>query len=76
MTKNKTNDQNPQNNEITLAFHLIRKSANSLVEDLRYFNQTPKHFSEEQIANILGQIEAIEEYFGDIRRVFRKKILG
>jgi hypothetical protein len=34
-------------NEIIIGFHLIRKSANSLVEDLKYFNQIPNYFSDE-----------------------------
>jgi len=29
-------------NEIIIGFHLIRKSANSLAEDLRYFNEQLK----------------------------------
>jgi hypothetical protein len=63
-------------NEIIIGFHLIRKSANSLVEDLRYFNQIPKYFSAEQIANILGQIEEVEHNIKNVREIFNKRVLG
>ena len=63
-------------NEIIIGFHLIRKSANSLVEDLRYFNQIPKYFSAEQIANILGQIEEVEQNIKNVREIFNKRVLG
>jgi hypothetical protein len=62
-------------NEIIIGFHLIRKSANSLVEDLRYFNQIPKYFSAQQIANILGQIEEVEENIKNVREIFDRKVL-
>jgi hypothetical protein len=63
-------------NEIIIGFHLIRKSANSLVEDLRYFNQIPKYFTAEQIANILGQIEEVEQNIKNVREIFNKRVLG
>jgi hypothetical protein len=63
-------------NEIIIGFHLIRKSANSLVEDLKYFNQIPKYFSAEQIANILGQIEEVERNIKNVRDAFSKRILS
>ena len=63
-------------NEIIIGFHLIRKSANALVEDLRYFSQSPKYFSAEQIANILGQIEEVEENIKNVREIFDRKVLG
>ena len=63
-------------NEIIIGFHLIRKSANSLAEDLKYFNQIPKYFSAEQIANILGQIEEVERNIKNVRDAFSKRILS
>jgi len=60
-------------NEIIIGFHLIRKSANSLVEDLKYFNEIPKYFSAEQIANIFGQLEEVEQNIKNVRDVFSKK---
>ena len=63
-------------NEIIIGFHLIRKSANSLVEDLKYFNEIPKYFSAEQIANIFGQLEEIEQNIKNVRDIFSKKVLG
>jgi hypothetical protein len=62
--------------EIIIGFHFIRKSANSLVEDLKYFNQTPQNFSAEQIANILGQIEEVEQNIKNVRDIFSKRVLG
>ena len=61
-------------NEIIIGFHLIRKSANSLAEDLKYFNQIPKYFSAEQIANILGQIEEVERNIKNVRDIFSKRV--
>ena len=63
-------------NEIIIGFHLIRKSANSLVEDLKYFNQIPKYFSDQQIANILGQIEEVERNIKNVRDIFSKRVLS
>jgi hypothetical protein len=63
-------------NEIIIGFHLIRKSANSLAEDLKYFNQIPKYFSAEQIANIFGQLEEVEQNIKNVRDIFSKKVLG
>ncbi len=63
-------------NEIIIGFHLIRKSANSLVEDLKYFNEIPQYFSHEQIANIFGQLEEVEQNIKNVRDVFSKKVLG
>ena len=63
-------------NEIIIGFHLIRKSANSLAEDLKYFNEIPKYFSAEQIANIFGQLEEIEQNIKNVRDIFSKKVLG
>jgi len=63
-------------NEIIIGFHLIRKSANSLVEDLKYFNEIPKYFSAEQIVNILGQIEGVEQNIKNVRENFNKRVLG
>ena len=60
-------------NEIIIGFHLIRKSANSLVEDLKYFNEIPKYFSAEQIANIFGQLEEVEQNIKNVRDIFSKK---
>ena len=60
-------------NEIIIGFHLIRKSANSLVEDLKYFNEIPQYFSAEQIANIFGQLEEVEQNIKNVRDVFSKK---
>lgn len=65
--------ENPKlQSEIIIGFHLIRKSANSLVEDLRYFNQIPKYFSNEQITNILGQIDEVEQNIKNVREIFNK----
>ncbi|MES2676902.1 MAG: hypothetical protein V4612_01130 [Pseudomonadota bacterium] len=63
-------------NEIIIGFHLIRKSANSLLDDLKYFNQIPKYFSAQQIANILGQIEEVERNIKNVREIFNKRVLG
>ena len=63
-------------NEIIIGFHLIRKSANSLAEDLKYFNEIPKYFSAEQIANIFGQLEEVEQNIKNVRDIFSKKVLG
>jgi len=63
-------------NEIIIGFHLIRKSANSLVEDLKYFNQIPKYFSDERAINILWQIEEVEQNIKNVRDIFSKKVLG
>lgn len=63
-------------NEIIIGFHLIRKSANTLAEDLRYFNQIPKYFSVEQIANILGQIEEVKRNIKNDREIFDRRVLG
>ena len=63
-------------NEIIIGFHLIRKSANSLVEDLKYFNQIPNYFSDEQVANIFGQLEEVEQNIKNIRNIFSKRVLG
>ena len=63
-------------NEIIIGFHLIRKSANSLVEDLKYFNEIPKYFSAEQIANIFGQLEEVEQNIKNVRDIFSKRVLG
>ena len=63
-------------NEIIIGFHLIRKSANALVEDLRYFNQIPKYFSAEQITNIIWQIEEVERNIKNVRNIFDKRVLG
>jgi hypothetical protein len=46
------------------------------VEDLKYFNQIPKYFSAEQIANILGQIEEVERNIKNVRDAFSKRILS
>jgi hypothetical protein len=62
-------------NEIMIGFHLIRKLANSLIEDLRYFNEIPKYFSAEQITNILGQIEEMEQNIKNVRDIFNKIML-
>lgn len=59
-------------NEAIIGFHFIRKSANSLAQDLKYFNQAPKYFSNEQITNILGYIEEVEQNIKDIRNFFSK----
>ncbi len=61
-------------NEIIIGFHLIRKSANSLAEDLRYFNEIPNYFSTSQIANILGQLEEVEQNIKIVRNIFDKKV--
>ena len=63
-------------NEIIIGFHLIRKSANSLADDLKYFNEIPKYFSAEQIANIFGQLEEVEQNIKNVRDIFSKKVLG
>jgi hypothetical protein len=63
-------------NEIIIGFHLIRKSANSLAEDLRYFNEIPNYFSASQIANILGQLEEVEQNIKIVRNIFDKKVLS
>ena len=60
--------------EIIVGFHLIRKSANSLVEDLKYFNEIPNYFSDQQVMNILGQIEAVEQNIKNVRKIFTKKL--
>jgi len=60
-------------NETLIGFHFIRKSANSLAQDLRYFQDVPNHFSDSQIANILGEIEEVEEYIKIIRQAISKK---
>ena len=77
--KNPQTNQNLNSNlenEIIIGFHLIRKSANSLVEDLKYFNEIPKYFSAEQIANIFGQLEEVEQNIKNVRDIFSKKVLG
>jgi len=63
-------------NEIIIGFHLIRKSANSLVQDLRYFKQIPNYFTAEQVANILGQIEEVEQNIKTFRDIFNERVLG
>jgi hypothetical protein len=63
-------------NEIIIGFHLIRKSANALAQDLHYFNEIPKYFTAEQIANILGQIEEVEQNIKVVREIFNKRVLG
>jgi len=73
MTKNKPNPN--LENEIIIGFHLIRKSANALAQDLRYFNEIPNHFNAEQTINILGQIEEVEENIKNIRESFSKRVL-
>ncbi len=68
-------NQNPNSNlenEIIIGFHLIRKSATSLAEDLKYFNEIPNHFSDAQIVNILGEIAEVEEHIKKIRQVTQK----
>ena len=62
-------------NEIIIGFHLIRKSANSLAQDLRYFNEIPKYFTAQQIANILGQIEEVEQNIKNVREIFNRRVL-
>ena len=62
-------------NESLIGFHLIRKSANALASDLRYFKEVPSNFSDSQIANILGEIEEVEEYIKIIRQSLSKKVL-
>ena len=57
-------------NEIIIGFHLIKKSVNSLIDDLKYFNKIPEYFSDEQIVNILGQIEEVEKNIKNIRNIF------
>ena len=66
MTKN---DQ-----EVAIGFHLIRKSASSLIEDLKYFNDTSGHFSTSQIINILGQIDEVEQSCKRVRKIFANNI--
>ncbi len=63
-------------NEIIIGFHLIRKYANSLAQDLRYFKQIPNYFNAEQVANILGQIEEVEQNIKIFRDIFNKRVLG
>jgi hypothetical protein len=62
-------------NESLIGFHLIRKSANALASDLRYFKEVPSNFSDSQIANILGEIEEVEEYIKTIRQIISKKAI-
>ena len=61
--------------ETLIGFHFIRKSADALASDLRYFEEVPNGFSESQIANILGQIEEVEQNIKKIRQVITKKSL-
>jgi len=63
-------------NEIIIGFHLIRKSANSLAQDLGYFNEIPKYFTAEQVVNILGQIEEVEQNIKIFRDIFNERVLG
>ena len=37
------------NNEIMIGFHQIRKSSNSLAEDLQYFDYIARHLNEEHL---------------------------
>jgi hypothetical protein len=74
MTKKNLNSK--LQSEITIGFHLIRKSANALTQDLQYFNEIPRYFTAEQIANILGQIEEVEKNIKNVREIFNKKVLG
>ena len=61
-------------NEIIVGLHFIRKSSSSLVEDLKYFSDLSNHFSIEQIANVLGQIEEVEQNIKSVRDIFSKKV--
>jgi hypothetical protein len=63
-------------NEIIIGFHLIRKSAHALAEDLVYFKEIPKYFTAEQVANILGQIEGVEQNIKIFREIFNERVLG
>ncbi len=63
-------------NETLIGFHLIRKSANSLSEDLKYFNKIPNYFSNSQIANILGEIEEVEQNIAKIRQIISQKAVN
>jgi hypothetical protein len=47
-----------------------------LAQDLHYFNEIPKYFTAEQIANILGQIEEVEQNIKVVREIFNKRVLG
>lgn len=62
-------------NEVLIGFHLIRKSANSLIADLKYFHEVPNYFNTSQITNILGQIDEVEQNCKEVRKIFSKKIL-
>ena len=46
------------------------------MEDLKYFNEIPKYFSDEQVANIFGQLEEVEQNIKNIRNIFSKRVLG
>jgi hypothetical protein len=71
------NSLNPNiENEIIIGFHFIRKSANALAGDLRHFNEIPKYFTAEQVVNILGQIEEVEENIRIFREIFSRRVLG
>jgi len=41
---------------------------------LRYFNEIPNYFSTSQIANILGQLEEVEQNIKSVRDIFSKKV--
>jgi len=59
--------------EIITAFHLIRKSANSLTQDLKYFSDIASSFDEEQTANILGCLEEVEQNIEIFNKIFANK---
>jgi hypothetical protein len=47
-----------------------------LAQNLRYFNEISRYFIAEQIANILGQIEKVEQNIKNVREVSNKKVLS
>ena len=62
-------------NEIIVGLHFIRKSSASFVEDLKYFTELSEYFSIEQVANVLGQIEEVEQNISKIRKIISQRDL-
>jgi len=61
-------------NEIIVGLHFLRKSSSSFVEDLKHFSDLSNHFSVEQVASLLGQIEEVEQNIEKIRDILVRKV--
>jgi len=53
--------------ESIVGFYFIQKSANNLVDDLKNFSSEIRSYNDEQIYQILGSIEEIEEKIKEVR---------